>query len=76
MEALVRELSAAVGLGGRDRKGVSDVERARVNVTKRIKAALERIEDVHAALARHLAASIRTGTFCSYDPPEDVQWLV
>jgi len=73
---LTRELSVAVGLGGRDRKGTSDVERARVNVTKRIKAAIERIRDVHPALARHLAASIRTGTFCCYDPPDATGWVL
>jgi DNA-binding NarL/FixJ family response regulator len=76
MDVLVRELSAAVGLGGRDRKGTSDVERARVNVTKRIKAAIERINQVHPGLARHLSVSVRTGTFCSYDPAEATPWVV
>jgi len=68
MEFLARELAGAVGLGGRDRRAPSDVERARVNVTKAIKAAEARIGEHSPALARHLAITIRTGTFCSYIP--------
>ena len=73
-DALLRELSSAVGLGGRDRKAASAAERARINVTRRIKAAIAHLERVHPALAAHLAASIRTGTFCSYQPPEATSW--
>ncbi len=65
---LARELGAAIGLGGRDRRARSDVERARVNVTKAIKAAMARIGEHSPALAHHLASTIRTGTFCSYVP--------
>lgn len=68
MEFLAHELAGAVGLGGRDRRAPSDAERARVNVTKSIKAALQRIGEQSPALGRHLASTIRTGTFCSYFP--------
>jgi non-specific serine/threonine protein kinase len=68
MEAITEQLAAAVGLGGRDRQAASSSERARSTVTKAVKAALNRISDHHAALGRHLAASIKTGTFCSYAP--------
>jgi len=68
MEFLARELAGAVGLGGRDRRAPSDAERARVNVTKSIKAAQQRIGEHSPALGRHLASTIRTGTFCSYVP--------
>ncbi|MGH2577431.1 MAG: hypothetical protein ACRDG9_06735, partial [Actinomycetota bacterium] len=68
MDFLAHELAGAVGLAGRDRRAPSEVERARVNVTKAIKAALARIGDQSPALARHLASTIRTGTFCSYVP--------
>jgi hypothetical protein len=68
MDFLARELAAAVGLGGRDRRAPSDAERARVNVTKAIKAAMARIGEHSPALAHHLASTIRTGTFCSYHP--------
>ena len=39
-------------------------------MTKGVKAALRRISDHHAALGRHLTASIKTGTFCSYAPDQ------
>jgi CheY-like chemotaxis protein len=75
-EALAHELAAAFGLGGRDRKAASDTERARVNVTRAIKAALERIAEHSPALGRHLDATLRTGQFCSYepDPRVAVRW--
>jgi hypothetical protein len=51
-------------------------ERARVNVTRAISTALARIAEHHPALARHLAATVRTGAFCSYtpDPRLPVRW--
>jgi hypothetical protein len=68
IEALGRELSRAVGLGGRDRRAASAAERARINVTRAIKVAIERIAEHNPALATLLTSSIRTGTFCSYTP--------
>jgi len=67
-EFLAAQISAAVGLGGRDRRAASTAERARLTVTKRIKDAIARIRSSHPSLARHLAAGIRTGHFCSYQP--------
>ncbi len=51
-------------------------ERARLTVTKGIKAALERISQNHPALGRHLAVTIRRGTFCAYtpDPRHPIPW--
>ncbi len=68
IDFLARELGAAVGLGGRGRRTASDAERARVNVTRAIKATQERIAEHSPSLGRHLAATVRTGTFCSYEP--------
>jgi hypothetical protein len=68
IETLGRELSRAVGLGGRDRRAASAAERARINLTRAIKIALERIAEHNPALATLLTSSIRTGTFCSYTP--------
>jgi pimeloyl-ACP methyl ester carboxylesterase len=68
IEDVGRELSRAVGLGGRDRRAASAAERARINVTRAIKIALERIAEHNPALAALLTSSIRTGTFCSYTP--------
>jgi len=66
MEFIAEQLAAAVGLGGRDRPVGADAERARLAVTKGIKTALEKIRANHPELARYLAASIKTGYFCSY----------
>ena len=71
-----RELAAAYGLGGTARRLDDPAERARKAVTNRIRDAMARIEAEHAALGRHLRASIRTGTFCSYQPERAVTWEV
>jgi len=68
IEAVGRELSRAVGLGGHDRRAASSSERARINVTRAIKVALERIAEHNPALATLLTSGIRTGTFCTYTP--------
>src|SRR5216683_3204959 len=43
IDALTRELSRAVGLGGRGRRAASASERARQSITKTIKSVVERI---------------------------------
>lgn len=68
LEFIGRELSAAVGLGGRDRKAASASERARLNVTRAIKAAVDRIAAHDPELADELRATVHTGTFCVYRP--------
>lgn len=70
MDFLVAELSAATGLGGRNRKAASAMERARVAVTRAIKSTLKRIEQEHPELGHHLATTVRTGNFCSYVPDD------
>jgi tetratricopeptide (TPR) repeat protein len=76
LEFIERELSAAVGLGGRSRKAASAAERARVNVTRATKAAMARLGDHSPALGAHLEQTVRTGTFCSYapDPRAPISW--
>jgi tetratricopeptide (TPR) repeat protein len=73
-EALLAELSAATGLGGRRRMAGSPAERMRKAVTYRIRHAIARVSDVHPELGRHLRASVRTGTWCSYAPEQRVDW--
>jgi tetratricopeptide (TPR) repeat protein len=63
-----QELSRALGLGGRPRQQGSAAERARVNVQRRIRDAIRRIEEHHAALAKHLDRAVRTGMYCAYEP--------
>jgi len=76
IDALTRELSRAVGLGGRNRRAASASERARQSVTKSIKSALERIAQIEIALGDHLLRCIKTGNFCVYrpDPGASVAW--
>jgi hypothetical protein len=68
INAIAERLAAAVGLGGRDRVASSDAERARSAVTRRIKEAINRIAKVLPLLGSHLAARIKTGYWCSYNP--------
>src|SRR5262249_50411575 len=68
-DCLARELAAATGLGGRPRRLGSEAERARLNVTRAIRAAILRIRDRAPDAAAHLDATVRTGTRCCYAPP-------
>jgi tetratricopeptide (TPR) repeat protein len=78
MDFIAHELSAAVGLGGRDRPTASAAERARVNVTRALRREMRRIADEDARLGRELETTVRTGTFCAYepDPRRPVTWQV
>ena len=76
LEAIAHHLACAFGLGGRGRKTSSDVERARSAVTKCIKKAVRKIGEAVPSLGCHLAARVKTGYFCSYNPHPDrpVTW--
>jgi predicted ATPase len=74
MDLLVEHLTAATGLGGRPRRAGGNHERARSAVGWRIRAAITRIGDAHPSLGRHLRATVRTGTWCSYQPESPIQW--
>jgi hypothetical protein len=76
LQAIAEHLASAVGLGGRYRKTCSDTERARSAVTKCIKKAVREIGEAIPSLGYHLAARIKTGYFCSYNPHPDrpVAW--
>ena len=75
-DALVAELSAVTGLGGRPREAGSETEKMRKAVGNRIRQAIARITRVHPELGRHLRVSIHTGTFCRYDPESRTRWDV
>src|SRR5579872_817743 len=68
---LNRELARAVGLGGRDRRVGSAAERARLNVTRAITAAIGKISEHAGTLGALLDRSIKTGAFCSYVTPAE-----
>jgi tetratricopeptide (TPR) repeat protein len=72
IDALTRELSRAVGLGGRNRQAASASERARQSITKSIKSVLERIGQSDAQLGILFSRCIKTGIFCSYQPDPDI----
>ncbi len=72
IDFLAAEVSRAVGLGGRDRVAVSATERARLSVTKSIKSAVAKIAHQNRELGAYLAATVRTGTFCSYRPDPEL----
>lgn len=74
----VRFLAALVAEPGREfhvldlssepRASTETAERARINVQRRIRDAIRRIEIHHPGLAKHLQRSVRTGTYCAYEP--------
>ncbi len=77
LDQLVAQLAAAFGLGGRDRRASSAAEKARLNVTRALRAAIgkvtEALPDAGAALDRH----VKTGLYCSYEPVDgDLRWIV
>jgi tetratricopeptide (TPR) repeat protein len=60
------ELSRAFGLGGRERRSGSAAERARVNVRRQLKNAIERVSKQMPEAGRYLENTIKTGTYCRY----------
>jgi hypothetical protein len=73
-KALIDELRAAAGLGGRTRRLGDEAERARKTVTARIRDTLRRLDESHPELAAHLRAAVSTGATCRYEPRPGVSW--
>jgi len=73
-DALVHELSAATGLGGRARRLGDETERARKTVSARVRDTLTKLDQTHPALAAHLRASVQLGTTCTYSPTHPTTW--
>lgn len=63
----------AQSFAGRSRQRGS-AETARKAVTKVLRTLVVKLLDVHPALGKHLRASLRMGTFCSYEPASPVAW--
>ena len=76
LDALVDHLTAAIGRGGRTRRASGTAERARTAVTQRLRSTMRQLADAHPELGRHLRASVSTGLYCSYTPPDDTTWHV
>jgi tetratricopeptide (TPR) repeat protein len=73
-EMLSQEIASGTGLHGGLRRAASHRERARVNVTRQIKSAIDAVRKVNPPLGRHLANSIYTGSSCRYAPSERIKW--
>jgi hypothetical protein len=67
-QAVLGELRRASGLGGRARTAAPEAERARVNVTRTLRATIDKIALAAPSCAAHLRASIHTGRACRYQP--------
>lgn len=78
IDSIVAELGRAMGLDGRDRVAFSAAEKARLNVTRAIRTAINGIRHIRPELGEHLDATVRTGMFCSYVsvPDSDIRWDV
>jgi hypothetical protein len=73
-DALIAELKRATGLGGRPRRSGSSAEKARLNVTRTIRHAINELATTHPELAAHLDESIVTGLSCCYEPRANIAW--
>lgn len=67
-DAVLDEVKRSVGLHSRVRTLPSDAERARSSVSKAIRRSIERLAILHPSLGYELAATIKTGQYCSYQP--------
>lgn len=78
LDQLVAELARAFGLGGRDRRAASAAERARLNVTRALRAAIATVSDVLPVAGAVLDRRVRTGRYCAFEPQDDdeVRWIV
>ena len=65
-----------MGLGGRDRRAASHAERARLNATRAVRAAMANLAAANPSLGRHLSSTVRTGRYCpcTPDPPLPIAW--
>jgi TolB-like protein/tetratricopeptide (TPR) repeat protein len=76
LDRIVEHLSSALGLGGRARQLGSPAERARSAVTWRIRNAIRKITSAHPRLGKHFENSVRTGTYCVYEPEAHTEWTL
>ncbi len=68
LDFIAGELSRAFGLGGRRRAAGSAAERARINVRRRVKDAIRRIDEQLPGAGRYLESTVKTGLYCRYAP--------
>lgn len=76
IDFLTGEFAAAYGTGTYARKRNSDTEKVRKTITHRIRTMMSKIKKAHPSLWRHLHVSLKTGTYCSYNPEKPTEWDV
>src|SRR5207253_1818499 len=78
LDQLVAQLAQAFGLGGRERAAASAAERARLNVTRALRAATAKLAEAMPGAGDVLDRGLRTGLYCVYEPaPDDeIRWIV
>lgn len=78
LDELVGHLAQAFGLGGRSRRASSASERARLNVTRALRAATAKLAESLPEAGTVLDGRLRTGLYCAYVPDEadEVRWVV
>jgi tetratricopeptide (TPR) repeat protein len=78
LDQLVAQLASAFGLGGRARRAASAAERARLNVTRALRAATTKLTEALPGPGAVLDHRVHTGRYCVYQPaPDDtVRWVV
>jgi tetratricopeptide (TPR) repeat protein len=78
LDALITQLARAFGLGGRERKASDAAQKARLNVTRALRAAIAKLQEALPGPGAVLDRRVRTGMFCAYEPqPEDeILWSV
>lgn len=78
LDELVAQLARAFGLGGRERRAASAAERARLNVTRALRAAIAKLADAMPGAGAVLDRCVRTGLYCAYEPDagDGVRWIV
>ena len=78
LDQLVGQLAQAFGLGGRSRRASSASERARLNVTRALRAATAKLTEALPEAGTVLDRRLRTGLYCAYEPRDgdDVRWSV
>ena len=77
LDQLAAQLAQAFGLGGRSRRASSVAERARVNVTRALRAAIDRVTECAPDAGEVLDRRVRTGMYCAFEPDagDAVRWL-
>jgi|TARA_B100000315_G_scaffold259748_1_gene317002 hypothetical protein len=77
IEILMKQLSAGHDHHGQPREFTDESEKARVSVSKAVRASLEKIKDDKTglpALWRHFCSTLSAGISCSYKPEKPMPW--